>query len=114
MWDIGTEGPVKYFAINCACLKYGRNPTFTYKASLQGKVITRKAFNKLNTIDLVSLIKIAKQFAEGKESPYSTIIFISKEEGKYKTYRMNVLPAQKPYVSEDYITIKGATDSAKK
>jgi hypothetical protein len=61
MWEIGEEGPLKYYSFRCACLKYNLSPTFIYNLKNEGKFISMHDLKSINLITLAKLIDFSRE-----------------------------------------------------
>lgn len=77
MVEIGLEGAYRYYAIQCACLKYKQNPVFYYESKQKGTSV-----KKLKNIKFVSISQLIKLSQEGEGDLFNNkhiAIFIEPE-----------------------------------
>ena len=113
MWDIFVESKIKCFIIKCPCLQYNSNPTFTYKITDAINIISKKEIKDINTVDISTLIEIAKGNL-GKLHTYPVIIFIEKHNKSYIIHKVRLQTPIKPIVIIDSITVTDTTSKKHK
>jgi hypothetical protein len=113
MWEIGLEGPFKYYAIQCQCLKYNLKPTFVYNIRDQGTLVTLHDFRKMNFIALSKLIEFSRQGGGNAFNHNHILYFIEPNGYSYIKHKVRSLPPKNPLLDIDAETIKPDTIKTK-
>jgi len=111
MWQIGIEGPFKYYSVKCPCLEYNQQPTFLYNyiKSPEGKVISKDELRRLKFISLPNLITLVKNVDyKGFKNKYA-IFFIEPLGKGFSCKRVFFSPPRKPQINIDYEIIHSDT-----
>lgn len=114
IWDIGEEGPFKYYTFQCECLKYNSAPTFIYNLDKQGELINSAEMKKKHFISTVNLLKLIKE-NDGESFNHKHIAyFIEPFKKRYIKHIVRLIAPRKREPSIDYEIIKPNSDTLTK
>jgi len=95
MWDIHEENPIlKFYVINCNCIRYDYEPSFVYDiSSTKCEIINKKRLRAIKLVSLSKLIEQAKEFLTDRTQGSRQSFFLIEPAGKkYAIHQVRVLP----------------------
>jgi len=114
MWQIGIEGKDKYYTILCPCLQYQGKPTFIYRDTVKGEILTKKKLSSRKFAVLPELILKAKEFLSENYKGKIAFFLIEPAENNFISHRVFLLKPQKPFITDSIQKIRSDTNRTKK